>query len=100
MLETPKAFGTIRDSENPKDEAYAKMENQQEILKVWLACAFDCEGTIGFNTSFEKRRGRGINRPQILPLASISNTSWQIIKRAGECFEGLGLKYNLVSYQP
>ena len=96
MLEKAKATGTVSDSENPVD---VTMLNQQEILMSCLAMALDCEGSIGFNVSFDKGKGKGNGRPQILPLISVSNTSWQLIEKCCKCCDAVGVKYNITPYQ-
>ena len=92
MLEQPKTHGYYtKGSDNPVDT----MANQQETLIAWFAGILDGEGTIGFNVSTEKRKGKGKDKKQILPWLQIVNTNWLMLEKCKMACDAVGVGYNI-----
>ncbi len=90
MLEQPKASATNWDSENAED---VTMANQQVTLIAWFAGILDGEGTVGFNVSTEKRKGKG--KKQFLPWVQIVNTNWLMLEKCKTVCDSVGIGYNV-----
>ena len=74
----------------------------EEIDKVWLACAIDCEGTIGMLIRSETLKKKP-NLPRSSPsmYIGIANTSYPLIYRAAELLDtGIAKPYSRGNSKP
>lgn len=101
MLETPKAFCTLRTTynillsnmlrrKNQKDET---MDNQQERFDLaWLAGIIEGEGWISLSIVSSQQPDKKLY-PAFVPTIGVTNTDLMMIKKIEEIFISLGLKY-------